>query len=106
MNIGAVPTWDLSDRLHKALRVSGLSAQELAAQLGIHRNSISNYTSGRVAPDRRTLIAWAMATGVRLDWLIDGTEPTDGPDGGGNQVTREYGRLQGAQVIELGQLAA
>lgn len=78
--------WDLQDRLAKALRVSGKSNGQLATELGVHRNTISNYLSGRQAPDRRTLIAWAFATGVPVEWLENGTTPAgpdNGPDEGG-----------------------
>lgn len=46
---------DLADRLHKSLRVSGMEVQQLAEELGVHRNTLSRYLSGRGKPDRRTL---------------------------------------------------
>lgn len=69
-------SWNLHDRLHKSLRVSGHTALSLATVLGLHRNTINSYLSGKTAIDRRTLIAWAFATGVPLAWLETG----DGPD--------------------------
>jgi len=78
------PKWDLSDRLNKALRHSGKSTQQMADELGVHRNTISNYTSGRKRPDRRTILAWAVATGVSVEWLEIGEVTSGGgPDGGG-----------------------
>lgn len=75
--------WDLLDRLHKALRVGHLNATTLAEHLGVHRNTVNNYLSGRTKPDRRTLMAWSTATGVPLPWLEDGTAPgPGGPEGG------------------------
>lgn len=77
-------SFDLIDRLHKSLRLSGKSAVALAADLGVHRNTVNNYLSGKSAVDRRTLIAWALVTGVPLAWLEHGTEaPDPGPNGGG-----------------------
>lgn len=70
------------DRLHKSLRVSGKDVQGLAAELGVHRNTLSRYLSGRGKPDRRTLIAWALATGVPLRWLETGVFPGPDDDGG------------------------
>jgi len=83
---GAALEFDLLDRLAKSLRVSGKSRDQLAADLGVHRNTIGNYLNGRTAVDRRTMLAWAFATGVPLEWLesgSSGTGPTtpDGPDG-------------------------
>lgn len=76
-------TFDLTDRLHKSLRVSGLTTTTLGQALGVHRNTISNYLTGRTSMDRRTMIAWAFATGVPLGWLENGVEPSDGPHGPG-----------------------
>lgn len=61
--------WDLVDRLNKSLRVSRRSVNEVAAALGVHRNTVTNYLSGRVTPDRRTLIAWAFTVGLPFEWL-------------------------------------
>lgn len=76
----------------KAMRVAGKSGSQLADELGVHRNTINNYLHGRSTPDRRTLMAWAMACGVPLEWLERGEwapwdsnpQPTDyehWPDG-------------------------
>lgn len=76
-------TFDLHDRLHKSLRVSGHTTTTLGAALGVHRNTVSNYLTGRSTIDRRTMIAWAFATGVPLEWLEHGgpaSAPTP-PDG-------------------------
>ena len=55
----------------------------LGDALGISRQTVSNYERGMTQPKRHVLIAWAMATGVDLDWLTTGTEKPhqDGPDG-------------------------
>lgn len=79
--------FDLFDRLHKSMRVSGLSSSTLGAALGVHRNTISNYLTGRTKMDRRTLIAWAFATGVPLAWLENGETPTSPDDGPGEGQT-------------------
>lgn len=77
-------SFDLIDRLHKSLRISGKSATALAADLGVHRNTVNNYLSAKTPIDRRTLIAWALITGVPLAWLEHGAdEPDPGPNGGG-----------------------
>jgi transcriptional regulator with XRE-family HTH domain len=82
--------FDLTDRLHKSMRVSGMTTTTLGEALGVHRNTISNYLTGRSRMDRRTLISWAFATGVPLAWLEHGEEPSPGPDGGGGVVNKRY----------------
>lgn len=60
------------DRLARAMRISDVSTQELADRMGVHRNSVRNYLTGRRHPSRPALIAWAFATGVPLTWLETG----------------------------------
>ncbi len=79
--MGSVPEFDVIDRLHKAMRERGTSATRLAEDLGVHRNTINNYLSGKSRLDRRTILAWAMACGVSPVWLEHGTinpPPTSG----------------------------
>ena len=76
--VATVPEWDQRDRMAKALRVARKSGAQLAIELGVHRNTINNYLNGRTRPDRRTIIAWAMACGVSVEWLETGQEA--GPD--------------------------
>ena len=90
-------TFDLLDRLHKSLRLSGMSAKALAADLGVHRNTVNNYLSGKTPVDRRTLIAWALLTEVPLKWLEHGVVVED-PDPGEKLDTT-------AQVDAVAQLA-
>lgn len=70
---GAVPTWTLGDRLTKARMHAGLKQDELATQLGCSRWSVIRYESDQNEPNRATLVAWAVTTGVDLDWLIGST---------------------------------
>lgn len=98
---GAALEFDLLDRLAKSLRVSGKSRDQLAADLGVHRNTIGNYLNGRTPVDRRTLVAWAVTTGVPLEWLEHGTGasgPTTPGPGDGTEA--------GAPSARLAQLAA
>jgi transcriptional regulator with XRE-family HTH domain len=103
-DLGGVLDWDLVDRLHKSLRISGVSVSKMADDLGVHRNTVTNYLSGRVAPDKRTITAWALSTGVPRLWLQTG-QVTGGDDGndGGNEVTRKYDADEGAQVTPIHQ---
>ena len=83
--------WDLADRLAKAMRIGGYRATTLAAVLGVHRNTVSNYLSGKIAPDRRTLIAWASECGVPMRWLETGIADTQmaPTEGEGHAVRRQ-----------------
>lgn len=76
---GAVPEITLGDRLGIALKYAGIGVQDMAAYLGVSRNTISNYTGGHTHADKRTLMLWAMRTGVDLEWLQTGHAPTAPP---------------------------
>lgn len=84
LSTGFIPQWTLADRLRKAREQIGLDQTEFADRLGVSRSSVSNYERGTTAPRRIVLNAWAMATGVPIEWLRDGsTNPRPGdPDGG------------------------
>ena len=83
--------WTLNDRLHKALRISGMNATSMADALGVHRNTVNNYLTEKSPIDRRTLIAWAFATGVPFEWLETGASSHAVPPGdGGSMTTARY----------------
>lgn len=67
----AIPQWSLNDRLRKAREHAGLHQQQLADETGISRRSVTNYERGFAVPRRPVLLAWAVATGVDLDWLTE-----------------------------------
>lgn len=69
--------FDKSDRLAKALRIGGISSNEMAEHLDVSRTTISNYINGRTEPKRSVLRDWAMRTGVPLEWLEDGHLPSE-----------------------------
>jgi transcriptional regulator with XRE-family HTH domain len=72
---GAVPTWDLPDRLRKALRHSGIGVTEMAGYLGVTRGTVSTWINGRIQPSVQTLRLWALRCGVSYDWLCGGQSP-------------------------------
>lgn len=78
---GTVPIWTTPDRLRKAREVAGLSQTELGEATGMSRRSVAGYEGGEREPRRHHLIAWALATGVDLDWLCprqdSNLQPTD-----------------------------
>ena len=76
-----IPQWDVADRLHKSLRVTGLSVQDMADDLEVHRNTISAWLNGRSRPKKTQLIAWALKTGLPFEWLSTGSgDPAHEPD--------------------------
>lgn len=66
---GSDPQWTLGDRLRKARESAGMSSSDMAATLDVSRNTIGNYESGRTHPATLAIRAWALATGVREEWL-------------------------------------
>jgi transcriptional regulator with XRE-family HTH domain len=73
-----VPTFHQGDWLRKAREHAGLEKQQLADEIGIHRASVARYESGEQRVKRPVLIAWAMVTGVPLEWLETGVVRPEG----------------------------
>jgi len=69
---GVVPEWEKRHRLIRAREWAGLEQAELARELGVSRNTVSNAERGRSEPRRSLVMAWAMRTGVDLRWLETG----------------------------------
>lgn len=68
----------LHDRLRKALEVSDTSVQAMADALGVSRNTVGNWLSGRSVPSKGNLMLWSTITGAPLHWLETGTVPAMG----------------------------
>lgn len=86
--------WTIGERLAKARRGSKdgrLSQEQLADRLGLVRATIGRYENGVIPADelKRTVVAWAFATGWRYEWILTGIGPwlRDGsdPDNGSEQ---------------------
>lgn len=75
LSTSRVPQWTTADRLRKAREYAGLDQRQLADEMGVSRNSVSNYEHGHVQPRKIVLRAWAMVTGVPYEWLVDGELP-------------------------------
>lgn len=69
-----VPEWTLGDRLKKAREHAGLSQTELGREIGISLATAMRYETGKVVPPRGMVIAWALCTGIDLEWLLGGGE--------------------------------
>lgn len=92
--------FDLTDRLHKALRVGQCKPGEMRKILGVSESTMTNYLTGKTRPKDGMLRQWAMRCGgpVTFDWLAYGIEPETGPEGG------DYGLPDGrrAKVLRFG----
>lgn len=68
------PEWTLGDRMAKARKVAGISAQQMADRMRITRQTISNYEHDRVTVPFAVVLIYASETGVDLDWLAERTD--------------------------------
>lgn len=62
------------------METSGVTAEEMAVDLGVHINSVYNYISGRREPKLGMIKQWAFRTGVPYVWIIDGFDPGEGAE--------------------------
>ena len=106
---GTVPEFSVHDRLRKAREHSGLSQLELAEAMAVSRNTVSNYESGAVTNLRKLVLnAWALSTGVPVEWLRTGKTdpPSDDPNGGDGCAIRdlnpEPADSQSSQTVTAG----
>lgn len=75
--------FDLADRLRKSLRVSGVPVHDMASELGVSRNTVSNWINGRGRPSPSQLTVWGAITDCPACWLETG-EPPSLVSGGGS----------------------
>lgn len=74
---GSVPRFEMRHRLALALEWGHASVAEMADELGVHRNTVSRYLNDPEARvTRGTMRVWALRTGVPLEWIQYGIEPT------------------------------
>ena len=72
MTTTTVPEWTITDRLHKARKVAGLTIDQLAHRLEVSEKTVRRMESGEVALKRTALMGWAVACGVDVTWLLTG----------------------------------
>ena len=77
-----IPEFTQADRLRKSRELTGLNSYDFAEKVGVSQKSINNAESGRTKPRKILLNAWALATGVPLEWLETGTVSRPNPEGG------------------------
>lgn len=85
-----IPQFTMADRLRKAREHAGVDQRQFADELGIARATVSNYERGAVQPRKIVLKAWALRTGVPLEWLETGEVPSGNNGGGGESMVNIY----------------
>lgn len=58
------------ERLKETRQAHGLTQELLAEKVGIAKNQIWLYETGKVEPRMSTLIGLAEVLGVSIDWLV------------------------------------
>lgn len=82
----------LPEKLYDLRKKSGLSQEQLAERLGVSRQSVSKWESGRSVPEGDKLIAISECFNVSLDYLMrDGAEPPVSEERGGEQPRANMG---------------
>lgn len=71
-----VPQWTVGDRLRKAREEAGIGVEQMAAQIGRNRNSITRYERSRTV-DVLVVRAYSAFTATSMTWLLTGTGPDD-----------------------------
>lgn len=64
------PQWSLGDHLRKARTEAKISVEGMASELGVTRNTVTNYENGTTRPKRGTVRAWAEITDTDSRWLL------------------------------------
>ena len=72
---GIVPQLTMGWRLKMALGQVDMTVQQMAAELGVSRQTATSYVTDRATPKRAYLVMWALRTGVPLSWLETGIAP-------------------------------
>ena len=88
-DFGFVPKLTLGQRLRIARETTGLEQREFAEELGTSRQTIGAAENGRAKPRELLLRAWALRTGVSLEWLKTGQVKSPSPDGEGLEARHE-----------------
>ncbi len=96
----------LAEKLHVLRKRIGLSQEQLAERLGVSRQAVSKWESGRAVPESETLVAISEYFGVSLDYLLKDGDPA--PAAAANEEeTREKSdgrkkRITGTVVCLIG----
>lgn len=98
MTQGDVPAWTLRWRLQRALAHGGVSIDEMAAELGVSRQTVSRWLNEHGSPKRGYLKLWALRCGVPLGWL---TGADDGPKSGNRSFRTSRFDATGRRLLRV-----
>lgn len=71
---GTVPPETLGWRLQRALSFASVSVEQMSAELGVSRSTVSRWLNDRGTPSLGYLKIWALRTGTPYSWLQHGAE--------------------------------
>lgn len=63
----------MKDRIKKIRTSVGLTQQQFGEKLGLKRNTIATYETGRGEPQSSTIVSICREFGINKDWLENGT---------------------------------
>lgn len=72
MTLLTVTALDLPKRLKAARLMADLEQADIAAAIGVARQTVSNWERGVSEPSATFFVRWAAATGQPLEWLAEG----------------------------------
>ncbi len=88
---------EFHEKLQTLRRESGMSQEDLAEQLGVSRQAVSNWENGQGFPETDKLIQIANLFGASLDYLLKEDRPTGAPD---TPATAEPGLYVNRETVE------
>ncbi|WP_354002536.1 helix-turn-helix domain-containing protein [Agromyces larvae] len=88
MTIVEEMTFQAGDRLRKVMQVRGIGVGELADELEVARNTITNLTTGRSPMDKRSALALSVVLDVPYEWLRFGVNDEAAPVETGAAISR------------------
>lgn len=65
----------MKDRIKKIRKEANLTQEKFAERLGLKRNTIATYETGKSEPMDNIVVSICREFGVNEDWLRDGTAP-------------------------------
>lgn len=78
---GDIPSINLPKRLEIAREHADMTQADLGDLIGMDRTAVGKCEQGRRRVSKADVIAWALATGVRFDWLAGDDFPSVGRNG-------------------------
>lgn len=68
-----IPEWTLAWRMKRSLAHAGITVEQMAAEIGVSRSTVSGWINDHGAEPRvGYLKLWAIRCGVPLEWLVSG----------------------------------